>query len=121
MSQIEMVQVRGELAVIAELEARGYTIVSRSRTLLGRVRLEAEAATHLREIVLHQSTGEILSDAVIRVFADTSGATNAGTAGPAGTGSIGGDASLGVDVDVDPAGDGIGADIGVDGGLGIGN
>lgn len=66
--QIQIISGHGEVAIVAELEARGYEILSRTRSLLGRIRIQAQSETHRREIVLHQSTGAILSDAVVEVF-----------------------------------------------------
>lgn len=91
-AQIQMVEVQGEAAVVAELEARGYEIMSRSRTLLGRVRIRAATATHIREVVIHQSTGEILRDAIVAVLEAEGNATTGtqqSTSGGAGvTGSV---------------------------------
>lgn len=47
------------------LEAQGYEIVMMERTLLGRLRIEAERGDLKREMVLDRSSGEILRDLVI--------------------------------------------------------
>lgn len=51
-----------EQSLIRQLEAQGYTTVSISRTLLGRLYVVAEAGKIRREIVINPSTGEILRD-----------------------------------------------------------
>jgi len=48
--------------VLSELRQQGYTEISVYRTLLGRVRIEAESPQFYREIVLNPSTGAILRD-----------------------------------------------------------
>ncbi len=52
-------------AIIEELRADGYTSVTTSRTLLGRVRIVAERPGREREIVFNPRTGVILRDYVI--------------------------------------------------------
>ncbi len=56
---------RGVAAVEAELRARGYVITKESRTLLGRYKLRAESDTDVRVVVVHQSSGEVLSDVIV--------------------------------------------------------
>ena len=128
-AQIQMVEVRGEAAVLAELEARGYEIVSRSRTLLGRVRIRASTESHIREVVLHQSTGEILRDAIVAVLnaeGDVSTGTEQSTtdgAGVAGTLSLpevsvdaGAEVEAGVEVETGETGS---VEAGGTGGVGV--
>ncbi|MDC0738734.1 hypothetical protein N6L24_10620 [Cognatishimia sp. SS12] len=49
-------------ALLAELEAQGYHEIEISRTWLGRIRIEAESATHERELILDRGSLEILRD-----------------------------------------------------------
>ncbi|WP_071672468.1 hypothetical protein [Nioella nitratireducens] len=123
--QIQVVQVRGEAAVTAELEARGYEIVDRTRTLLGRVRIQARTATHMREIVMHQSTGEILSDAIIEVYANDDANMPSGESEQGGGLSVDGGADVGgsLSVDTPDAGEEADADVGADvgGSVGLGD
>ena len=51
-----------EDALVAQLRAQGFRQISVSRTLLRRVRIEAESPTQRREIILNPRTGEILRD-----------------------------------------------------------
>lgn len=128
-AQIQMVEVRGEAAVLAELEARGYEIVSRSRTLLGRVRIRAATESHIREVVLHQSTGEILRDAIVAVLnvegnlATGTQQSTTGAAGVTGTLSLpeasveaGAEVEAGVEVETGGTGS---VEAGGTGGLGV--
>lgn len=55
--------------VATELTARGYVITEQRRTLLGRILLTAENDVHVRELVIHPNTGEVLRDMVLRVKA----------------------------------------------------
>lgn len=48
--------------IIAQLAQQGFTHVTVSRTLLGRVRILATSLTHRREIIFNPRTGEILRD-----------------------------------------------------------
>lgn len=48
--------------IARRLKSEGYTEISVSRTLLGRVRIVARRGRSLREIVLNPKTGEILRD-----------------------------------------------------------
>lgn len=48
--------------IIAELQARGYRIVTHERTWLGRERVIAENDSHRREIVFVPGSGEVLRD-----------------------------------------------------------
>lgn len=61
----QSVQARGAALVEAELRSRGYVITERRRTLLGRNLVRAETSGHVREVVIHQRTGEILRDIIM--------------------------------------------------------
>lgn len=50
--------------VIQILRQDGYTVTDIGRTFLGRIRIEAVSDTHLREVILSASTGEIKQDAI---------------------------------------------------------
>ena len=56
--------------VIANLEAAGYTVVETKRTLLGRIRIRARNAVHLREVVVSRATGEVKRDEIVEIFQD---------------------------------------------------
>ncbi len=49
-------------AIVGELDRRGYTQISVSRTFLGRARIVARGPHGRREIILNPATGEILRD-----------------------------------------------------------
>jgi len=116
--------------VATELTARGYVITEQRRTLLGRILLTAENDVHVRELVIHPNTGEVLRDMVLRV--KTTGEANADARAPAAReGEDGSRPGLGLGVDTG-VGIGIGASAGgagasgsakasVGGGAGIGN
>ena len=59
--------------VIGSLEKSGYRVRSMKTTLLGRIKILAQNKSHLREVVVSRSTGEIKSDRIVRVFAQTDG------------------------------------------------
>jgi hypothetical protein len=48
--------------IIAEIRAQGFEILRVDWTLLGRVRIVAQNATHRREVVIDPTTGEIRRD-----------------------------------------------------------
>ncbi|MFZ3581070.1 PepSY domain-containing protein [Loktanella sp. DJP18] len=48
--------------IMTQLTAQGFTRIEVSRTLLGRVKIEARSPTLERELVFNPSTGEILRD-----------------------------------------------------------
>ncbi len=52
--------------VVRQLRSFGYTDITVSRTLLGRVRILASGPKGTREIILNPSTGEILRDLTTR-------------------------------------------------------
>lgn len=56
------------LDVIAELGDSGYRIVSVSRTLLNRMRIEADNGQHLREIIFSQAAGLVLRDVIVERY-----------------------------------------------------
>lgn len=59
--------------VVSELRSMGYDEISVERTLLGRVKIEAEGAAGEREIIVNPRTGEILRDLFIRAQDGSSG------------------------------------------------
>lgn len=127
MDNFTVAQVRSYLDVIAQLESSGYTLDKVEKTFLGRMKITARNRVHLRELVVSRSTGEIMRDAVIEVFASADG--SAGGAGEAPTTTTeddsgsGGSLSLGAGgaADVEIGGGSVGVDVGIDGGLSIGN
>jgi len=50
----------GEL--VSELRSQGFTTIDVSRTMLGRVRIDASGGSGMREIVVNPNSGEILRD-----------------------------------------------------------
>lgn len=59
--------------VIAMLEDTGYRVTSMKSTLLGRLKIRAQNREHVREVVVSRSTGEIMSDRIVKVFNDPDG------------------------------------------------
>lgn len=57
------------LTVIDMLESTGYRVVDMKSTLLGRLKVRARNRQHMRELVISRSTGEVMSDRIIRVYA----------------------------------------------------
>ncbi|MCC6008095.1 MAG: hypothetical protein JJU40_10495 [Rhodobacteraceae bacterium] len=109
-------------SVATELGAHGYGRVEISRTLLGRLMFTASSETnsHVRELVIHPRTGEVLSD-VIR--AHGSGSVEAdGTAGTSmpGVGFTVGASARGGGSGGAGAGDDGGAGGGASGSVGVG-
>lgn len=51
-----------EESIIAQLASQGFESISKSRTLLGRVRIVAKGKDFEREIIFNPRTGEILRD-----------------------------------------------------------
>ena len=127
MDNFTVAQVRSYLDVIAQLEASGYTLDKVEKTFLGRMKITARNRAHVRELVVSRSTGEVMRDAIIRIFASEDGGNgdNDVAAQPpadeeeesSGGLSLGATGSAGVSVDLG----GTGADASVDGGLSIGN
>jgi len=64
-ADIKLAQADKIAEVERELRARGYKILKEGRTLLGRYYVRAENEAHVREVVVHQRTGEILSDVAV--------------------------------------------------------
>ena len=48
--------------IVSQLTAQGFTRIEVSRTLLGRIKIDAKSATLDRELVFNPVTGEILRD-----------------------------------------------------------
>lgn len=105
------------IQVQASLEAQGYIIVETRRTLLGRLMIRAENDVHVREIVVHTHTGEIVRDAVIRVKSDSESSARVGSRSEGRGGlNVEGGASISIDSD-----NGISIDGGLDGGFDLGD
>lgn len=77
--------------LVAQLRAQGFARVTVTRTLLGRVRILADAGRLQREIVLNPKTGEILRDYTETAEGGSRRAEAGGDAGktPTGTGLAG--------------------------------
>lgn len=84
---IALVQARGAASVAAQLAQQGYRVTEQRRTLLGRTLLRAESRTHVREVVIHQRTGEILRDVILAEKPTDRGAAARETVG-AGSGGL---------------------------------
>jgi hypothetical protein len=54
--------------VVQMLDQSGYRIISINRTFLNRIRIRAESAEHLREIIFSPSSGEIMRDVIIETY-----------------------------------------------------
>jgi len=124
--------------IAATLGARGYTRIEISRTLLGRLMFTATARDHVRELVVHPRTGEILRDVIITRSgnADARGsAEGPGFGAEFGArisdearsgshrgqeGGMSGSASGGVSAEARGQAGGNGAGVGVDAGVGAG-
>ena len=65
----EVAQNRTYLDVVATLEAEGYQIRDVSKTWLGRIKIVATSKANLREVIVSRTTGEILSDVIVDVYA----------------------------------------------------
>jgi hypothetical protein len=59
--------------VMAGLEAAGYEIVEAKSTFLGRVKIMARNAEHMREIVVSRATGEVKRDVIVELFVAAEG------------------------------------------------
>lgn len=99
-STLALAQNRTYLDVVAGLEAEGYVIRDIQTTWLGRIKILAASRANLREVVVSRTTGEIMSDVIIEVFARGKGNATTGADGGSHAGASGG-LDLGVDVDVD--------------------
>ncbi|MGR3571651.1 hypothetical protein [Brevirhabdus sp.] len=84
---VALVQARGAASVAAQLAQQGYRVTEQRRTLLGRTLLRAESRTHVREVVIHQRTGEILRDVILAEKPTDRGAAARETVG-AGSGGL---------------------------------
>ncbi len=99
-STLALAQNRTYLDVVAGLEAEGYVIKDIQTTWLGRIKILAASRANLREVVVSRTTGEIMSDVIIEVFARGKGNATTGADGGSDAGASGG-LDLGVDVDLD--------------------
>ncbi|WP_413876730.1 hypothetical protein [Albidovulum sp.] len=104
-----------ESDVETRLAREGFRITGRSRTWLGRVRIEATRGRLQREIVLDPSTGEILRDYTddsgdVRVAdGNTGSGANGSTAGSGSSATDGGGTGSDPDAGSEPDGDGNGS------------
>lgn len=120
-ARFDGIRLRGAERIVAELMARGFEEIETGRTLLGRVRIEAEAKDMVRVIVVHQSSGEILSDVINVTGTAAAEARSAAQAGiltvveqPLGAqAAFSGSADAGVSVGGVSVGGGLGAGIGI--------
>jgi hypothetical protein len=116
----EVAQNRTYLDVVTSLKAEGYEITDVSKTWLGRIKIVATSKANLREVIVSRTTGEVLSDVIVDVYAkaDGKGDVNAGV-----TGTLDQGASAGTDADVKLKLDGVGISGSGSGGisLGLGN
>ncbi len=69
----EVAQNRTYLDVVASLEAEGYEITDVGKTWLGRIKIVATSKANLREVIVSRTTGEILSDVIVDVYAKADG------------------------------------------------
>ena len=76
--------------LLAELRREGYRDIVVSRTLLGRLRVQAARNGRLREIVLNPNTGEILRDLWLVESGDDTGGGKSRGSGRSGGSSDGG-------------------------------
>ena len=59
------------VSVIGNLETNGYAVVDLETTLLGRIKIVAQNSAHVRELVVSRSTGEIMSDRILRILEES--------------------------------------------------
>lgn len=83
--------------LLAELRREGYRDIVVSRTLLGRLRVQAARNGRLREIVLNPNTGEILRDLWLVESGDDSGSGKTRGSGRSGSSGNGGSGNGGSD------------------------
>ncbi|WP_131522902.1 hypothetical protein [Nitrobacter sp. Nb-311A] len=97
-ADIKLAQADRLAEVERELRARGYKIIKEGRTLLGRYYVRAKNEVHVREVVVHQRTGEVLSDVAFMLKGGNDQATEAaaGEASQKNQESSGGSGSIGV-------------------------
>lgn len=74
---LALAQNRSYLDVVASLEAEGYVIKDIQTTWLGRIKILAASRANLREVVVSRTTGEIMSDVIVEIYAQGDGATAA--------------------------------------------
>lgn len=67
--------------VLAQVQQQGYTVSEVRRTWLGRVLITARNDSHLREVVLNRTTGQVLRDQLFPLVSPTNG-TILGLAAP---------------------------------------
>lgn len=118
-ASFEVAQNRTYLDVLAELKMEGYTINQMTTTWLGRIKITAQSAANLRQVVVSDTTGEIMSDVVLEVFSNGNTVSGSGQTGTAANADAGISTNAGAGVNLD--GGGAGASIGGGISLGIGN
>lgn len=110
--------------IVAQLRAQGFSQITVTHTLLGRVRILAKGGRLAREIVLNPNTGEILRDYTDAGDGDTArtaaSASGGGLVASTGSGA-GGIGGIGTDTGATPTGTGTGTGTGGDAGSGAGS
>ncbi|MHA6261937.1 hypothetical protein ACXYMO_01945 [Arenibacterium sp. CAU 1754] len=88
--------------VVTQVEQQGYAVSEVTRTWLGRVLITARSETHLREVVLNRTTGQVLRDQLFPLPSAANGSfrglnapLDAGTQGKNGTAGAGAGAGNG--------------------------
>ncbi len=114
MPSVVAISAQTYLNVIQTLETNGYQVTGLKTTLLGRMKIRAQNRKHIREVVVSRSTGEVLSDRILRTFAAGSNETKTQRQNASSGSSSGGGISAGVDA----GGVSVGASAG-DGGVGV--
>ncbi|MDP3960910.1 MAG: hypothetical protein Q8Q26_12785 [Pseudorhodobacter sp.] len=118
-ASFEVAQNRTYLDVLAELEMEGYTINQLTTTWLGRMKITAQSAANLREVVVSQTTGEIMSDVILQVFANGNAGLDSGQTGTGTNADSGISTNVGAGINLEVGGAGASTGGGIS--LGIGN
>lgn len=114
--------------IVAQLRAQGFSQITVTHTLLGRVRILAKAGRLAREIVLNPNTGEILRDYTDAGDSDTARTAASASASASGGGLVastgsgaGGIGGIGTDTGATATGADAGTGTGGDAGSGAGS
>ena len=118
-ASFEVAQNRTYLDVLAELEMEGYTINQLTTTWLGRIKITAQSAANLREVVVSHTTGEIMSDVILQVFANGNAGLGSGQTGSGTNADAGISTNVGAGINLEVGGTGASTGGGIS--LGIGN